>query len=60
MLLNGIVINNLICKIMNRRFYILLFLYICGIMRAQEYQIAEIEEMAYSFFNNGPLYMPGV
>ena len=45
---------------MNRRFYILLFLCICGIMRAQEYQIAEIEEMAYSFFNNGPLYMPGV
>jgi hypothetical protein len=60
MLLNGIVINNLICKIMNRGFYILLFLYICGIIHAQEYQISEIEEIAYSFFNSGPQRIQGI
>ena len=35
---------------MNCRFYILLLLLVCGIIHAQEYQIAEIEEMAYLFF----------
>lgn len=45
---------------MNRRFYILLLLLVCGIIHAQEYQIAEIEEMAYLFFNNSPHYMSGV
>lgn len=29
-------------------------------MHAQEYQITEIEEIAYAFFNKGPQYAPGI
>ena len=43
-----------------KRILILFLLCVSAIMHAQEYQITEIEEIAYAFFNKGPQYIQGV
>lgn len=47
---------NMICK----RYFILFLLFASINMHAQEYQLSEIESIAYSFFNQGPQYAPGI
>lgn len=42
---------------MKRFFYTIFLLSICGLIIAQEYQITEIENIAYSFFNRDTLHI---
>ncbi len=44
---------------MRRIYYILFFLCLYEIIQAQEYQMAEIEHIAYSFFNQNPQHIIG-
>ncbi len=43
-----------------KRILILLLLCVSGIIHAQEYQMAEVEEIAYAFFNEDPQYTQGI
>lgn len=43
---------------MKRRLIILL-LCVGSFIHAQEYQLSEIEDIAYTFFNRGPRYIQG-
>ena len=45
---------------MKREIYVIFMLCISSIVYAQEYQIAEVEEIAYSFFNASQQYAPGI
>lgn len=40
--------------------YTVLIFFLCCHISAQEYQLSDIESIAYSFFNQGPQYAPGV
>ena len=44
---------------MKREIYVIFMLCISSIVYAQEYQIAEVEEIAYAFFNKCPKYVQG-
>lgn len=43
-----------------KRILIILLLCIGSFIHAQEYQITEVEEIAYSFFNASQQYAPGI
>lgn len=40
--------------------FILLLFFACITTHAQEYSITEIDSIAYTFFNEGPQYAPGI
>ena len=52
--------HNNFSKNMKRKYYFLLLLYICANTHAQEYSIAEIDSIAYNFFNHNPQYTPSI
>ena len=44
-----------------KRLYLLIIIYCVHIHSyAQEYQMSEIDSIAYTFFNEGPKYAPGI
>ena len=43
-----------------KRILIILLLCVGSFIHAQEYQLSEIEDIAYTFFNKGPRYIQGV
>ena len=42
-----------------KRILIILLLCVGSFIHAQEYQLSEIEDIAYTFFNRGPRYIQG-
>ena len=50
-----------VCFVFMKQLCIFIVLWsICYCAMAQEYQLTEIENMTYSFFNQNPQYAPGV
>lgn len=45
---------------MNRFYLLIVICGFCVCLYAQEYQITEVEEFAYAFFNASPQYVPGM